>query len=589
MHLALGIFFVGLVIFLVPLRSGLSWVIGIGTVAAYATYLITIFLPILYPQCPYRIPLSDLVYFPYRYITQDLFPKHIRPLFVEEKDDESVFYELEGKGISSLDDLERGVVQERSGILSAEALHWLFSSSSNPTVHSIVVQSIGGLPLSAKDTVKKVFGGRDRHVQPKPRPGMEPKVERLLRFELFIPNWLHMGRNRLYVDIADGDLELAAAVQSNDAVQKSQYKPFNTPTPAAFFEQVTCSSQMNLPPVVWLKLMQMAKDDGAFAPIDVDSLDSFPMDLCSRVVPCIMNTFKDASPCFYFENAAPDYFNDESTANLLNMISAFDILTDKISFPSTFKLMLAFVRYLLHRVSLSSFDVDIQRAISATHFVLHNYVSKNLPDEQIAALANLVEDVVHSPVFKPGSEWTVDPQDNFWPALQPLVETMINQYDALYDADHLRRAPFDTMCKILGFGLRHGVETVYDIFLDMRCLDVFGSHSLRPLLVTVINGYIAGLAALDTPIDVQRHLDYLHKPENLFLVCCILITNGWNACGELPDNVFSPPLRLSEDICTDIGALASLRPSDPSWDQCRRKLRDLLQDDGGEFFVKQQK
>ncbi|KAK0495114.1 hypothetical protein EDD18DRAFT_1332990, partial [Armillaria luteobubalina] len=47
--------------------------------------------------------------------------------------------------------------------------------------------------------------------------------------------------------------------------------------------------------------------------------------------------------------------------------------------------------------------------------------------------------------------------------------------------------------------------------------------------------------------------------------------------------------RLSEDICGDIRALASLRPSDPSWDQCRRKLRDLLKADGGELFVKQQK
>ncbi|KAK0459418.1 uncharacterized protein EV420DRAFT_1763813 [Desarmillaria tabescens] len=121
----------------------------------------------------------------------------------------------------------------------------------------------------------------------------------------------------------------------------------------------------------------------------------------------------------------------------------------------------------------------------------------------------------------------------------------------------------------------------------MRCLEVFGNHSLRPSLVTVINGYVAGLAALDTPIDLQRHSDYLHEPENFFLACCILITNGWNACGESPD-IFSPP-RLSEDICTDIRALASLRPSDPSWDQCLRKLRDLLHDDGGEFFVKQQK
>ncbi|KAK0196039.1 hypothetical protein F5146DRAFT_315306 [Armillaria mellea] len=55
MHLALGIFFVGLTVFLVPLRPGLSWVIGVGTVAAYTAYLISIFLPILYPQCPYRL------------------------------------------------------------------------------------------------------------------------------------------------------------------------------------------------------------------------------------------------------------------------------------------------------------------------------------------------------------------------------------------------------------------------------------------------------------------------------------------------------------------------------------------------------
>ncbi|KAK0470856.1 hypothetical protein IW261DRAFT_1672378, partial [Armillaria novae-zelandiae] len=54
MHLALGIFFVGLTIFLVPLQPGFSWVIGVGTVVAYMTYLISIFLPIRYPQCPYR-------------------------------------------------------------------------------------------------------------------------------------------------------------------------------------------------------------------------------------------------------------------------------------------------------------------------------------------------------------------------------------------------------------------------------------------------------------------------------------------------------------------------------------------------------
>ncbi len=456
MHLALGIFFIGLVIFLVPLRPGLSWVIGIGTVAAYATYLITIFLPILYPQCPYRTPLSDLVYIPYRYITQYLIPKHIRPLFVEEEFD---FYKPDVKGIGSLDDLENEVVQERSGILSAEALHWLFSSSSNPTVHRIVVQSIGGLPLSAQDAVKKVFGEatdiraaqRDllwdsmQHQWPssKPEPGMEPKVERLLRFELFIPDLLYMGPDRLYVDIADGDLGLTAAVQSNDALQMSQYKPTNSPTPAAFFEQVTCSSAMKLPPVVWLKLMRMAKDDGAFAPIDINSLDSFPMDMCSRLIPLMFSALKDASPCMHFEIAAQVYFIDELTANLLNTLSSFDILTDKTSFSSTFKLTLAFIRYLLHRVSLFSFDDHIHYVIVEAQRGLWRYTLKNPPDEQIAVLANLVEQVVHSPVFKLESEWTGaqmallevytgmvgvwtpgrSTKHNFWPTLQPLSKS----------------------------------------------------------------------------------------------------------------------------------------------------------------------
>ncbi|SJK98272.1 uncharacterized protein ARMOST_01535 [Armillaria ostoyae] len=635
MHLALGIFFVGLTVFLVPLRPGLSWVIGAGTVAAYTTYLITIFLPILYPQCPYRTPLSDLVYFPYHYITQDLFPKHVRPLFVKEGQLHNFTLEEPGAKISSLDDLERGVVREESETLSVEALHWLFSSSSNPTVHGIVIQSIGGLPLSARAAVKKVFG-EATHIREahntllygstqylggrslKPSSGMESKVERLLRFELFIPHLYddmdNETRARFYVDAADDDQGLTVVVQSNDTLQRSKYKPPDSPTSTAFFQQVTHSHPVMLPPVIWLELMRMAKDDGAFAPIDIDSLDDFPMHLCSYIAPWNMQMLKGTSPCVYFEIATREYFVEEFTANMLNMISAFDKLADKTSFPPTFTLALASVRYLLHRISLSSFDIDTQHTLRIRLRVLEGYVAfNNPPHEQIAALSDLVEHVViHSPVFKLGPEWTGPqmtlvevysamvgtsslhlpgycPKHDFWPALRPLVEFLINQYDAPYDANWYSHAPFDTMCDILGLGLRHGVETVYDVFLETRCLDVFGGHSLRPSLVSVINGYVTGLAAPHAPIDSQRHLDYLHEPENLFLACCILATNGWNAFSETPSMLVIPPARLSRDICSDIRALASLRPSDPSWDQCRRKLRDLLQDDGGDFFGKQQK
>ncbi|KAK0226645.1 hypothetical protein IW262DRAFT_1543037 [Armillaria fumosa] len=598
MHLALGIFFVGLTVFLVPLRPSLSWVIGVGTVAAYATYLITIFLPILYPQCPYRTPLSDLAYFPYHYITQDLFPKHIRPLFMKEAQQPYFTPDEPEAKISSLDDLERGVVQDKSATLSVEALHWLYSSSSNPTVHAIVIQSIGGLPFSARAAVKKVFGEatpiREAHNtllydcmqflevhSLKPISGMESKVERLLRFELFIPhlyNDLHNeNKSRLYVDAGD-DEGLAVAVQSNNTLQRSKFKPPDSPTSTAFFRQVTHSYPVMLPPAIWLGLMRTARDDGAFAPIDIDSLDVFPMRLCSYIIPCRPPMLEDTLRCVHFKLAVQDHFPEEFTANMLNMISVFDQLADKTSFPPTFTLALASVRYLLHRLSLySSLDTDTQTTLGkALRNVGFYIVLYNSPDDQIAALPDLVEHVViHSPVFKPEREWT-GPQ-------AALVD-----YDAPYDDDtfpFVRFAPFDTMCDIIRFGLRHGVQTVYDVFLETRCLDVIRGHSLRPSLVGVINGYVAGLAAPHASIDFQRHLDYLHEPENLFLACCVLITNGWDDFSEWPYGTEMLRVLLHRDI----RALASLRPSDPSWDQCRQKLRDLLQDDGGEFFVKQQR
>ncbi|KAK0442824.1 hypothetical protein EV421DRAFT_2056364 [Armillaria borealis] len=62
MHLALAIFLTGLVIFLQPLRAALSWIICAGTVLVYTAYVVATILPILFPQCPYRTPLCDLVY-----------------------------------------------------------------------------------------------------------------------------------------------------------------------------------------------------------------------------------------------------------------------------------------------------------------------------------------------------------------------------------------------------------------------------------------------------------------------------------------------------------------------------------------------
>ncbi len=75
MHLALALFFIGLSLFLHPLRAALSWVVCTGTILLIVAYVIVTILPMCFPQCPYRTPLCDLAYPPYIYVTS-LVQKH---------------------------------------------------------------------------------------------------------------------------------------------------------------------------------------------------------------------------------------------------------------------------------------------------------------------------------------------------------------------------------------------------------------------------------------------------------------------------------------------------------------------------------
>ncbi len=78
MHLALALFFIGLSLFLCPLRAALSWVFCMGTVLLIVAYVIVTILPMCFPQCPYRTPLCDLAYPPYFYVTSLVQPHYHR-------------------------------------------------------------------------------------------------------------------------------------------------------------------------------------------------------------------------------------------------------------------------------------------------------------------------------------------------------------------------------------------------------------------------------------------------------------------------------------------------------------------------------
>ncbi|KAJ3842725.1 hypothetical protein F5878DRAFT_366208 [Lentinula raphanica] len=63
LHLSLGLFLIGLVVFLHPLNTSIAYVTGIITAAISVLYLSASILPVYIVQCPYRTTFSDLLYY----------------------------------------------------------------------------------------------------------------------------------------------------------------------------------------------------------------------------------------------------------------------------------------------------------------------------------------------------------------------------------------------------------------------------------------------------------------------------------------------------------------------------------------------
>ncbi|KAK0196066.1 hypothetical protein F5146DRAFT_1176076, partial [Armillaria mellea] len=127
MHTALAIFFVGLVVFLIPLQVSLSWIVGSISIIVYAAYVITTILPIISLQCPYRTPLSDLIYVTYTYITRQVISCfHFSLDSTSENTISTMMHDAPApREMNTLKRLESEAVKAISDDLSVEALHWL--------------------------------------------------------------------------------------------------------------------------------------------------------------------------------------------------------------------------------------------------------------------------------------------------------------------------------------------------------------------------------------------------------------------------------------------------------------------------------
>ncbi|KAF9045979.1 hypothetical protein BDZ89DRAFT_101660 [Hymenopellis radicata] len=133
MHISLMLFLSGLCLFFVPLHISLAWTIGVITVI-----------------CPYHTPLSDFLQFISHiiiFVTQLSWQRVHGCLTKSTASQTSSTPEESFVACQkSLLETETEVVHARYDFISVDAMDWLFHMSSNPSVRSIVLQAIGGLP-----------------------------------------------------------------------------------------------------------------------------------------------------------------------------------------------------------------------------------------------------------------------------------------------------------------------------------------------------------------------------------------------------------------------------------------------------------
>ncbi|KAK0493251.1 hypothetical protein EDD18DRAFT_415241 [Armillaria luteobubalina] len=603
MHLALAIFLAGLVVFLHPLRGALSWIIGTGTVIVYVAYMVATSLPIFFPQCPYRTPLCNLLYISVRRIIPQVSwngKEHFLCAWRRRQFSDVIHYlpHVQTRNSKSLTVIETECVQQMSTNLAAEALGWLFSVSSNPRVQSLVVQSAGGLPMASLELLQlqpSIRAMEDMHQSllesclqsdnefpdcDKPVPGMETKLERLLRFCRFHPRYI------ISVDV--NSFELGAAIQSTSVIRLPiGGRPAVLLDRAAFLRDIIHPGHSSkLPLLCWSRLMHIACGRDVFSFTDPDSdspANMFLLHLCSAIL-CAFDAFQKglkhdftAPTTLEFKDALL-YFSDdiyETIFYTLSQLAGESSSRDPL-LSVHLRVFVAAIGFFRHRISLLSSDMSYNLIHTPLHSAIEWINAQTFSPREAIAITKTLEDILTACVTQKR-----DPRNVVSP-WNGLSHNTILAYQSLklkgkwrsYSLRGLQLTadvmtvywgrirghspPSDIACSMLADALADCVPAAYAVFLQNQCLEFFRNRAFHMNSVRVVREYCTGIStaiAIDAAA-LQQHVDYLYESQNLFTACSILAAHE----GESIDR---PAIRR------DITALAQLRPQDPAWDACR--------------------
>ncbi|KAK0431270.1 hypothetical protein EV421DRAFT_1743257 [Armillaria borealis] len=241
LSMSLGIFLIGLVLFLVPLQAAIASIVGTTTFVTFAIYIITNLLPVWYPSCPYKTPLSQYIFLSYAYTIRLI--TLVSSASTPTKPPPRKFR-----------DVERAAVELRADDLDVYTLGWLSNMSSNPSVQNIVIQSTSALPLRSVEPLKQYaerFSEMYKHgdFNRMAMTGQESTIDRLLRVSLRFGNW-----SPYLMEIDWPSAEIYAEVLCIDYFNSSRTNEIANLVKAQFTESP--DKRLCLQPIVWAHLLQ---------------------------------------------------------------------------------------------------------------------------------------------------------------------------------------------------------------------------------------------------------------------------------------------------------------------------------------------
>lgn len=571
LHVAVGLFLAGLVLFLVPLRPVIAGLVGAITMIIYATYIITNVLPLFRVQCPYRTPFSDVLH---------AIRHGIRSLFKPQG------------FIITLRDAERLAVTSINITEDAclGALEWLLSITTNPPTQNIVLQSLGAFSPAMTERLQRsptnfVIPGElvdecltsDGKLSFAVIPGSEARIERILRSCLHLPS-SRRSAYRLISGVTDPALQ-AVMILNNLPVARMGYQLWTSSLP--FLEHtilVHPEGVSVLPRLIWDALVRAAIHDIVSLRDDLPLFNpEFRLKLCKIVY----QTFNTPLPLTM------------ESENLLPIGYALDDLLPHIlwphmdvSYPTAHRLevMLTVSDY------LSSIDNPLDtslRMVSATWQALENLDLDNVEHRRL--LRRKTKELLLGSSFLNPHKWKGVPRrerqhlPRCWLAILRVYHKVgvfdtelpyqsITSRTTLRSVVELARSISPDMSteivdKLWIFALECDHPQGFEAVLED---DILGSLPLPDAWTTTakrVATFISGLVRL---LDVDLwapYVEYVMEPEHLFHAC-LMLAAAPNA-DQLRD-------------------LIQLSPENSSWAYARQRLRAYLDEHPSERYAAQE-